>query len=425
MIRTVYRFLGQIVYLLSYPVLRFKARHSKKWRERLGFDFSAPEARKHLWAHAASVGEVKALTVALEKVLAERPDIGVTLSVTSDKGMDTAERTVAERFDPARVTPRFLPLDAPRAIKRALDSAAPDLFLFTETEIWLNLLAELREREIPHSLINGRISESSFASYRRIENTMREALSAYRLILCQSEGDRSRFQQLGANAQALRVCGNLKDDTPPARLTADERADIRNKLGVADDEFLFVCGSVRPGEEGMLLDLFLALSPTHPKFKIALAPRHDEMITETEGAARQRMLRLTRYTREPDPAAQVIVVDKFGVLSDLYGAADLAFVGGTLVDIGGHNLLEPPQAGTAVVFGPSVRNVESAAEWLSENKFGFRANDWTELVTTTQSALDGTLDTRVSASAYSAARSENSPVAHTLAELRPLLESFA
>jgi 3-deoxy-D-manno-octulosonic-acid transferase len=374
--------------------------------------------------HAASVGEVKALAAVLERILVEFPSISITLSVMTDKGEQTANKIVDERLDSSRVTVRFLPLDAPRAIERALDSAAPALMLFTETEIWPNWLAALRSRAIPHALINARISESSFKSYKRIGRVMREALAAYERILCQSAADRDRYRTLGAPESTLRVCGNLKNEIAATHLTAAAKVSVRSSIGVEIDDFLLVCGSVRPGEEGMLLDLFLALSPTHPNLKIALAPRHDEMITITEGAARQRMLKLSRFTHEANFASQVIVIDQFGVLAELYGAADLAFVGGTLVEIGGHNLLEPPQAGVKVVFGPSLGNVRAEAEWLKEHSFGFQANDWTELVMTVTSALQGEIDTRISADEYSAALSTDSPANKVLAELRPILESL-
>ncbi len=428
MIRTIYRVLCQSAYLVVFPFLRYKARSSKKWRERLGYGFASRkelgDGSKHLWAHAASVGEVKALAVALEALLAEFPDIDVTLSVMTDKGLQTAERIITERLDPKRITARFLPLDTPRAINRALNSTTPSLFLFTETEIWPNWLAELRKCHIQHVLINARISESSFGSYMRIRKTMSEALGGYSQILCQSDTDRERYSKLGAIEEALSVCGNLKNDIAPKLLSHEERKLVREALGVSDDEFLFVCGSVRPGEEGMALDLFLALSPAHPRLKIALAPRHDNMITETEGAARQRMLILARYTHEPNPAAKVIVVDKFGVLGELYGASDLSFVGGTLVDIGGHNVLEPSQAGAVTLFGPSLNNVTREAAWLVKNNFGFQINDWTEFVTTVQGALEGKLNTRVTPEAYLSARSSDSPTQHTMNKLRPLLNSL-
>ena len=426
----VYRLLWIIALALAFHVLGTLAlAGSLKWRNRLGFGFTSVCAalvdpvdseRRTIWAHAASAGEVKALSVFVREALSRNARLRFVVSVMTDAGYSTAMDSLGDLRDSGALVVCFLPLDCVWPVNAALNRIKPSLFIFTETEIWPNWALTLGSRSIPTAIINGRISEKSFQSYNRFSARLHDVFQSYRMILAQSEPDAERFIRLGAAKENVFVCGNLKADIQGARLTARERSELRRGLGVSEDEFLLVGGSVRPGEEAGIIEAYKSVERDCPRLRLALALRHLDRLTEIRRLIRDAGLKVSAYSEKTGDNSAVIVIDTFGELTKLYGAADLAFVGGTLAPIGGHNILEPPQAGTPVIFGPFTANVREAAQMIIERKLGAQVADWHEFQTLLREALSGVVRfERLQPS--SPVPDRNSAIALTMERLAPLL----
>ncbi|HSG99299.1 MAG TPA: glycosyltransferase N-terminal domain-containing protein [candidate division Zixibacteria bacterium] len=422
MIRTLYRLLTAALYALLAPAVALFGGRSQKWRNRLGqgFKSATDENKAAIWAHAASVGEVKALATLMHAISAEYTTHSAVITVMTDRGFQTARKLFATND---RIKVFYAPLDAFASVRRTVAGLEPALMIFTETELWPNMTTVLRLRNIPYALINARVSEKSCRRYARFRGLFGPTLDGYARVIAQSLADADRFISLGVDPNRIKITGNLKEDARPAPLTPDERREIRESLGAGPADFVFVCGSVRPGEETGLLNVYQALANERPQVRLALAPRHDDLYDKVIAEAAARGIEVNRFSQGASPGEHdrlaITLVDVFGELSRLYAASDLSFVGGTMVDVGGHNVLEPPQAGAPVVFGPYTANVNEAAEAIIQERFGCRAQDWNELADVVRDSRDG----RRQFARMDVTRppDKNSATAFTLRELAPLL----
>ena len=309
-----------------------------------------------VWVHAASIGEVKVARNLIAHLLAEKPTIRIHLSVMTPMGYATAVALL-----PKSVTFSYLMLDAPSAIVRGLDLIRPRLFVFTETEIWPNLIRELSRRNIPIILANARMSEKTHCWYRVVRPMMQRLLSRYDRLHYRSDGDAVRYESLGAPANAGTVTGDMKFDAPPHTIKNSVLSDYRSRLKHLPDERIIVAGSTRPGEEEQLLEAFGAIRRSWPHTRLVIAPRHIERSPEILSLANRRGWSVSLWD-DSSAGGDVVIVDKVGILSDLYAVCDIAFVGGTLVNIGGHNLLEPVWAGPTLP--PSSKSVWHCVQTL-------------------------------------------------------------
>jgi 3-deoxy-D-manno-octulosonic-acid transferase len=310
-------------------------------RERLG---RGPLDPVQTWWHAASLGEVAALEPVLERARARSLAGTFLVTTTSRTGRERARRIWPERA-------RLAPLDTPRVLSRTLDGRRPAAVLFVETELWPNWVRMAAERGIPMGIVNGRVSDRSWPRYRKWRGVLRPLLARLEAVAARYETDAERFLALGARPHTVRVAGNTKHD----RLLAAEPASLPWS-GVT----LWTAGSIRPGEEAAVLDAFRDLRPRFPRLRLALVPRHPvAMRTALDRALESRGLRaaLRSAPAPEDAAADVLIVDGQGALPRFYAAAAVVFVGGTLVDKGGHNVLEAAQFGVPVVTGPHLANV--------------------------------------------------------------------
>jgi 3-deoxy-D-manno-octulosonic-acid transferase len=360
-----YQVFSAVVYALVYWFGRMRARQGDLlWRDRLAIaTYNTPV---DLWLHAASVGEVRVVNCLITFLAKERPDVHIHLTVMTRTGFQTARTLFGSEIDVS-----YLPLDVPWLMRRKLRSVRPKALVIAETEIWPNLILEAGAAAIPVVLVNGRMSERAFKKYRLLEGSFRTLLSSYRKIFVKSQGDGDRIGAFLSDSERLVVAGDMKFDAPLHDRSGEKRQSMRAKLGLGEREFLFVAGSTREGEETILTDAYLKLKTEFPGLRLLIAPRHLERVTEVAAIIENAGLRIRSVDSDtPSSADAITLVDRMGLLNDLYAAADLAFVGGTLVDIGGHNILEPIWAGTPVLYGPFLSNVRDASEYILAHNFG-------------------------------------------------------
>jgi 3-deoxy-D-manno-octulosonic-acid transferase len=331
-------------------------------RARLGFgalEGTGPRG----WVHAVSVGEAIAAAPLIEGLHRTYPTLPLVVTTVTPTGA----RVVAERFA-GIATHRYFPLDFPGAVRRTVRAIEPAFFICMETELWPNALRTLAARGVPVMIANGRISDRSFRRYRLVRSLLRGVLADVRVFAMRSDEDARRIIALGAPAERVIVTGNLKNDAPADPAGA---ADLwRRLLGLGPGQRVWIAGSTHRGEEEAVLDAHRTALTAHPGLALVLAPRHPERVGEVIAAVQSRGLRPLRRTSLPGtrPSAaadqHVIVLDTIGELATLYGAADVVFVGGSLVPRGGHNVLEPALRHKPVLVGPHTDNFREAAKLL-------------------------------------------------------------
>lgn len=332
-------------------------------RERFGHGplRAAPGPRG--WVHAVSVGEAIAAAPLVDGVRRLYPELPLVLTTVTATGA----RVVAERFAGA-ATHRYFPLDLPGAVRRAVRTIDPAFFICMETELWPNVLRELARRRVPTMIANGRLSDRSFERYRLIRPVMRRVLADVSVFAMRSDEDARRVIALGAAPERVVVTGNLKHDASPDPPGA---ADLwRRLLGLRPGQRVWVAGSTHKGEEDAVLAAHAAGQSVHPDLALVLAPRHPERVEEVLALVLARGWRAVRRSTLPAAARSarppVIVLDTVGELAQIYGIADVVFVGGSLVPRGGHNMLEPALRRRPVLMGPHTDNFREAAGLLVE-----------------------------------------------------------
>lgn len=335
-----------------------------------------------LWIHAVSLGEVVAVTPLVYALRRRYPHDRIIVSTVTETGREAVEQRLAGVAEHC-----YAPLDFPWTVSQFVERLAPRAFLFVETELWPNLLRALHRRNIPAVMVNGRLSSDSFRGYRRIKSFMGQLLNAVTLCLMQSDRDAERIIALGARPSRVKKTGNIKFDQPLPDPDGVTGGLSRSVLGLRDDEELIVAGSTHPVEEDQLLSCYEALQKEFPSLVLLLAPRHIERARQVEASARAKGLAVQRRSEmeqgRTDAAItgqpRVIVLDTRGELAQVYCHAALTFVGGTLVPVGGHNLLEPALWGKPVFFGPHTDHCVEIAALLTGVGGGMQVSGGQEL----------------------------------------------
>ncbi|MCO6419336.1 3-deoxy-D-manno-octulosonic acid transferase [Siccirubricoccus sp. KC 17139] len=345
------------------PWLRLRARRGKeiaaRLAERRGEGAARPPGRL-LWLHAASVGETMSILPLLEALAARAPDL--TLLVTTVTV--TGAKLLAQRLPPElapRVMHRFLPLDVPAWVARFLDAWRPDAVALVESELWPNLLAALRARQVPVALVNARLSARAARGWAWAPGLAREMLGGFRLVLAQSATDAARLRALGA--PRVETPGNLKYAAPPLPAVPEALGALRAAIGGRP---VFLAASTHPGEEAVVLGAHRALAPELPGLLTIIVPRHPE-----RGAAIAAMaggLPLSRRATGalPAPEEAVHIADTLGELGLFYRLAGVCLVGGSLIPHGGQNPLEPARLGCPILVGPHHWNFAEPVRALLE-----------------------------------------------------------
>ena len=325
-----------------------------------------------LWVHALSLGEVISARPLLLELKKARPDLDLILSATTDSGLAAAEKEVAA----GRARAAFrAPLDLFPALGRVLGSLRPQGLILVETDIWPNLLWSCRRRSIPTALVNFRISPARDKGHRRLRAFFAAAYGLFAAVALPTELDRERWERIGvrgseAGGPSIRVTGSLKYDQPPPVPASP------GDYGLDPARPALIAGSTHPGEESIVLEAWAALRREIPEAALILAPRNLERMEEVAGLIQARGIEPARLSRGQGlKESPVLLVDVLGRLAALYGLVRAAFVGGSLVPRGGHNVLEPAALGVPVCFGPHMDNFAAEARRLSRAKGGTEVAD--------------------------------------------------
>lgn len=326
--------------------------------------------------HAVSVGEILAATPLIKKLKAEYPDHLLVVSTTTFTGREVAGQ-IAE-IDLLV----FFPLDLGVIMRRFLRRIQPELVLIVETELWPNFLRLIRRRKIPLLLVNGRISKRSFSRYRRVRFLLRPMLQAFNGFCMQDAICARRIRALGATPRKVTVTGNVKFDVAPAQ----SKPEILDELYplVEKNGFVWVGGSTRSGEDEILIDCHLELLQCDIPSFLVLAPRHPARFDAVAELLQQKKVPFVRRSQAPQGTPgrdwSVLLLDSMGELDQVYALADVVFVGGSLVPLGGHNLLEPARSGKPVLHGPHMDNFLEIARLLKEAGASRRVQNGRELL---------------------------------------------
>jgi 3-deoxy-D-manno-octulosonic-acid transferase len=353
------------LYLLTpFVVYRLAARGIKyhgyfaRWRERFGF-FADPGIRDSIWIHAVSLGEVNAAIPLIEALMRRYSDSQFVITTVTPTGSDRVLRLFGDR-----VFHVYLPYDLTTAVKRFLDRVRPRLAVIMETEIWPNLFMTCAERDISIVIANARLSEKSLRGYWPIQPLARRAIRCASFVAAQSTSDYERLSRLGADASRLAIVGNLKFDLAVPAGVRERGAAFRVTAGGARP--VWIAASTHEGEEMIVLKAHADVLRRFPDALLLLAPRHPERFKPVATACRAFGFHTATRSEDggADPACQCFVVDSMGELIEFYAAADVAFVGGSLVPVGGHNLLEPAALARPVIVGPQTFNFAEVTEDL-------------------------------------------------------------
>ena len=368
----VYNILVYLAAPFAVLVQLWRSLRDPSYRDRLGERFGLGQAIPGdiIWIHAVSVGEVQAAQPLIAQLQARHPRYGILITTVTPTGAARARFLFGDR-----VHLRYVPLDLPGSVKRFFDRVQPKLAMILETELWPNLYDECGKRGIPLVLASARISPRSVGKYRRLVPLFRKTLSHGIVIAAQSEPDAERFHSIGATPERTHVTGNIKFDFQPPEGIETKGRRWREKH--APGRPIWVAGSTHEGEEPVILDAHRRVLEQFPDALLVLVPRHPQRFESVRDLLAKRHERAANRSSKAaiSPATSVLLGDTMGELMTFYAAADVAFVAGSLVPIGGHNLLEPASVGRPVLTGPHNFNGEEIAQLLMDAGAAFIVTD--------------------------------------------------
>ena len=389
-----YTLLILVFFVLCSPYFAYQAIRYRKYignlRQRLGYlpvSFNL-DGEESIWVHAVSVGEAmtaRAITGALKE---RYPRLRLFMSTTTIAGQHVARHDV-----PGVDSVFYFPFDLPFIVERTLRIVKPRLFVMMETEIWPNLLHACRQAGVRTLVMNGRISARSYPRYRLIRPLFRRVLAEVDRFCVQTEETSRRLIDLGADPARVTVTGSLKFDSLFAQVSSGHdrgRQRVLRFFRVPPDRPVIIAGSTLKGEEIAVLRAFGRLRMSVPGALLIVAPRHPERFGEVERLAREEGFRTTRRSElriDEDPRADIVVLDTIGELAQLYQIATVVFVGGSLVNAGGHNILEPAAFGKPVIFGPHMQNFQEIADAFLAEGAAVRVRSESELEATLRTML--------------------------------------
>jgi 3-deoxy-D-manno-octulosonic-acid transferase len=349
--------------VLLFPFWLLIPKRRKTVLKRLGWqDYPGPAqpSRRPVWIHALSVGEVLSAGSLIENVRRVIEDRPLYLSVSTSSAFAIA----TERFSRFCDGLFYFPYDVVFSVRRCLNRVEPALFVLVETDIWPGFIAELRRRQIPCLLVNGRLSPDSFRMYESLRVLFQPAFNTFRWVYPQSPGEAERFLALGLEPARLRSTGNLKFDVALSVPGEEALSALRQELNIPLDSPVLIAGSTHPGEEEMIRAVFLRLREEFPTLRLILVPRRPERGAEVLSLFRNDGVEVSLLSQPKGSPPVVVVVDRMGYLSRLYALAAVAVVGGSFAPKGGQNPIEPAACGKPVLFGPDMHDFPDVSRWL-------------------------------------------------------------
>ncbi len=342
------------------PFLFFHTKLKNGFWQRFGFGVQPLKTKgSHIWLHGASAGDVLALVPTARTIREQYPDTSITITTMTDSGF-----SVANRHQELFAQVRYFPWDLPGSIRRTLRSLKPDAIILEYAELWPELMHQARQAKIPLVLHNGRFSRERFDRYQKLFRFTGNLVEQLDLLLVRDEAEMQRAMTLGANRTNIHITGNTKFDqlqnTPRPESDSDFAAAIHFKN---DGAPTLVAGSTHDGEEVILLDCLVKLRAKFPTLRLILAPRYIERATKVRELVQGYNLHASLRTA-PQPGWDVLVLDTVGELRIAYTLSTLVFVGGSINDRGGHNIIEPALCERPVIFGPYMSNVEDSVQIL-------------------------------------------------------------
>ncbi|MBB5875211.1 lipid IV(A) 3-deoxy-D-manno-octulosonic acid transferase [Xanthomonas sp. 3498] len=354
-----YLLLPVTVYHLVWRGFRVR-QYFQRWDERYA-SYAQACGRPRVWLHAVSVGEVNVAAPVVNALRAQRPDIRWVITTITPTGSERVRALWGDALDHV-----YLPYDVPGSVGRFLQHFRPSLALILETELWPNMLFGCRDRGIPVYVLNARLSARSLRGYRVLRPLIGRALRTVTCVAAQSQEDAERFVALGARAEQVRALGNLKFDIAAPAHLPDVVAAFRERVPATRP--VWIAASTHDGEEAAVIEMHRQLRRQWPDLLLLWAPRHPERFAKVEALARDQGWRVATRRQQQWPGADdaVFVIDTLGELMGFYACAQVAFVGGSLQPIGGHNLLEPAAVGTPSVTGPHLHNFSEISRRMRE-----------------------------------------------------------
>jgi 3-deoxy-D-manno-octulosonic-acid transferase len=388
-------YLLNVLYLLlialASPWLVYQSLRKGKYREGFAEKFLGrvpcrQSNRPCLWLHAVSVGEVNLLASILAEIGRRQPDCECVISTTTMAGYALAKKKYAG------LTVFYAPLDFSWAVRAAMRRIRPSCLVLAELELWPNIIRAAQEHGARVAIINGRLSEHSFRGYRRFRPLVARLLGQIDLIAAQNDEYAERFLALGARRETVQVTGSMKFDGAQTDRNNSHTLKLRSLAGFDDRDMVLLAGSTQDPEEALALATFKELAPAYPRLRLVLVPRHPDrfeavaQLLAASGLAWQRRSRLEG--EGGNLAARVLLVDAIGELGAWWGTAQIGFVGGSLGQRGGQNMIEPAAYGAAVSFGPNTWNFRDIVAMLLDRKAALVVRDGSELTAFVRRCLD-------------------------------------
>lgn len=349
--------------------------YRQRWAERMAWGYRKGTLQNSLWVHAVSVGETLAAAPLIERLLADHPGTPLLVTTTTPTGSERVKALFGDR-----VTHVYCPWEIPGALRRFMRAFDPQLVVVLETELWPNLCAAAKRHGAKLMLMNGRLSEKSYRGYSKLPRLVRPMMARFDALAVQTPVEAERYVALGAWAERVHAIGSVKFDMSLDADLRDRAAALRAQMGARP---VWIAASTHPGEDEPVLVAHQQVMAKHQEALLVLVPRHPERFNDVADLVRQQELTVARRSAGEGPGqAQVYLADTMGELLMLFGTADLAFVGGSLVPVGGHNLLEPAAWEKPVLTGPHLHNFTAISQLLDDAGGLSVVNNSAELATT-------------------------------------------
>ncbi len=395
------QYLYSLILYLLVPCIFLKhlwrSRHApayrKRWRERLGFCKTLSFHQPVIWVHAVSVGETIASSPLVKKLIDNHPGYRVLITTMTPTGSEQVKKIYGNA-----VSHVYAPYDLPCAQSRFLTCVNPVIAVMVETELWPNTIRACYQRNIPVVIANARLSARSAKGYQRLGSLTRNMMNRITTVACQNADDGERFVQLGLPRGCLQVTGSVKFDMAVDSHIQEKSKQLKTswETGLGRSVTVLIAASTHDGEDQPIIDAFMALKKAHKDLLLLLVPRHPERFNSVYEQVLRNQLTCQRYSQNPvlTPATDVILGDTMGDLMMFYGASDIAFVGGSLVERGGHNMLEPASLGLPVLSGPHTFNFLDISRSLAKAGGLVMVYNVDTLIETVNTLLDNTAHRR-------------------------------